>query len=168
MKKIDIEKQLAEHPNTVFRIDRSNYLITRIVQEKNEWKRYANPTWRVYVKFVGLHKANNTLRVGDEYSYSYPLGKVDFARWDTLELAHTALVAEQLAENESERQKQDRTDRFTDLRHELMQLGEVADFERLWVDDPWGRDEIKITMKFNDAYKLIALMQASLNTEATA
>ena len=168
MKKIDIEKQLAEHPNTVFRIDRSNYLITRIVQEKNEWNRYANPTWRVYVKFVGLHKVNNTLRVGDEYSYSYPLGKVDFARWDTLELAEKALVAEQLADNENERQKQDRKDRFADLQRGLMQLRDVANLERLWIDDPYGRDEIKITMKFNDAYKLIALMEASLKTEVTA
>jgi hypothetical protein len=165
MKKIDIEKQLAEHPNTVFRIDRSNYLITRIVQEKNQWNRYANPTWRVYVKFVGLHAMNNTLFVQDEYSYSYPLGKVDYARWNTLEEAETSLIAEQLSDNQYEREKQDRKDAFPAVRQELKELAEAFGFDMMWVEDPWGRDEIKINMKFNDAYKLIALMQASQNVE---
>ena len=167
MKKAEIEKQLAEHPDTVFRVDRSNCIITRVVQEKNMYNQRAMPTWRVYVKPVGLQQDTDELEVDNECRYTYPLGKVDCARWNTLEETKTALIDMRQQNRTVKSEEKKRRESFPAVRKELEDLASWFGIEKMRVDDTWGSDITKITMTFNDAYKLIALMQASLDVDVS-
>jgi hypothetical protein len=165
MKKADIEKQLAEHPDTVFQIDRSQYIITRVVQEKNQYNMRAMPTWRVYVKSVRLDEDTNELQIGDESRYTYPLGQVHYARWNTLEETKTALIDIRQRWSDVKSVEKKRRENFPAIQKELQDLARWFGIEKMWVEDTWGNDQTKISMTFNDAYKLIALMQASLDVD---
>ena len=165
MKKADIEKQLAEHPETVFRCGGRHCQIKGIVQEEG-WRTNSR-TWRVQPVYFGFDSHTNTLNVGKETSFTMPLSKVDWIAFNNLEELETFFIEERVRIEKEKSEEQMRQEKFTVLSKEINQLLVEVGMSKnvFWIDNTFqGSKIINMRMGMNDLEKLATILQASIKT----
>jgi hypothetical protein len=167
MKKADIEARLAEHPETVFQCGRSYYLITGIVHEEG-WRTNSR-TWRVKTKHVGFNSETKTVKVGDDSSWTTPLSKVDWARFNDLESFQTQMIEDQIKREQTKLENNVRKEQFEVLSKDMRNLlKEIGTEQFVWIDQSDATDRVTIRINFDDFKKLLTTLQASIKTGVTA
>jgi hypothetical protein len=167
MKKADIEKQLAEHPDTVFRCGGSHYQIRGIVQEQG-W-RTDSRTWRVQPVHIGFNSETNTLNVGKETSFTMPLSKVDWIAFYNLEELEKFMIEQSIRIEKEKAEDKIRDEKFTVLSKELqivLRLIGTKDFISVQNN---GRGSVRanISMSLEDLEKLFNVLQTGIETGET-
>jgi hypothetical protein len=164
MKKADIEKQLAEHPETVFRCGGRHYQIKGIVQEEG-WRTNSR-TWRVQPVYFGFNSETNTLNVGKETSFTMPLSKVDWIAFNNLEELEKFLIEERVRIEKEKTEEKMRQEKFTVLSKEINQLlVEVGMSKNVWIDNTFqGSERVNMRMGMEDLEKLATILQTSIKT----
>lgn len=163
MKKIDIEKQLAQYPNTVFSIGNQYCLITGMEQERlKSWGSYQ---WRVRVQPMVLDDNEGTLSfIPCRYknTRTYLLGQVEFSLWNTPAEAETKLIERHHELRANIKERDERREQFPAVRQELRDLFTLLGISG-FIDNNHGANHITIELAtFADTRTLIAVMRKAV------
>ena len=160
MKKIDIEKQLAQYPNTVFNVSGGHCLITGM--EKAKVRTYGDYAWRVSVEHFAVTGEGDERYVKKfGTKRTYVLGQVEMVLWNTEEEALAHLTKLYNEREEDERVRLARVATFPAVRQELTDLFAVLGMKGYFSTSA-REDRVSIDLPYADANQLIAVIRRAV------